>query len=99
MNPTFPGDKTKDIRGTKDLFLVGPLTIIGDTISGYPSKSNLQDDGSLFTNETMGAKTPMEEEQRRRKRKRSALPRSQKNVFDPTKLCKAIQSRYQNDHC
>ena len=29
------------------------LTIIGGTISGYPSKSNIQDDGSLFTKDRL----------------------------------------------
>ena len=120
INPSFPSDRAPDINGTKDLFPVGPLTIIGGTISGHPSKSNIQDDGSRFTKdrnvvfhetrgtptvstttkkETMGAKSPMEEEQRSRKRKISALPSTdQQNVFDPTKLCRAIHSRYQNYH-
>ena len=76
-----------DISGTNDLFLMGPLTIIGGTISGYPSKSNIQDVGSLFAKEhnvviqetrdtpstttkgTVGTKTPLEEEGRKKNEK------------------------------
>ena len=37
INPSFPGEKTPDIHGTKDLSPAGPLTIRGGTLSGYPS--------------------------------------------------------------
>ena len=46
---SFHSDRASDINGTKDLFPVGPLTIIGGTISGHLSKSNIQVNGSLFT--------------------------------------------------
>ena len=47
ISPSFHNDKATDINGTKDLFLMGPMTIIGGTISGYPSKSTIQDFGSV----------------------------------------------------
>ena len=112
INPSFLSDRAPDINGTKDLFPVGPLTIIGGTISGSPSKSTIQDVGALFakernvvipetrdtptpsttTKETMGTKTPLEEEHRRRKRKNKCIAKhgSQQYVFDPTKLRRAV---------
>ena len=51
INPSFPGDKTPDIPGTKDLSPAGPLTICGGTISGYPSYSYVQESGSLYSKE------------------------------------------------
>ena len=39
---SFPNDRAiTDINGTKDLFLMEPLTSIGGTISGYPRKSTI----------------------------------------------------------
>ena len=51
ISPSLHNDRATDISGTKDLFLMAPLTIIGGRISGYPSKSNIQDFGSLFAKE------------------------------------------------
>ena len=49
---SFPNDSAfTDINGTKDLFPMGPLTITGGTMSGYPSESTIQDFCSLLAKE------------------------------------------------
>ena len=49
INPLLPNNRAStDISGTKDLFPMGPLTIIGGTISGHPSTSIIQDFGSFL---------------------------------------------------